>query len=160
MRYITLTRGHVAVVDDDDFYKFGQMKWGVGSRSDGKSFYARRSEIGAGGKKRCIYLHRAICGDPVGMVVDHRDGDGLNCCKHNLRVCSQLQNVQNRLGATAKSKSGIRGVSFRRETGKWNAFITINKRHIYLGSFGDKVSAANAYAEANKKHFGEFGGGL
>lgn len=40
-----------------------------------------------------IMLHRAIMCPPSGKMVDHIDGDGMNCTRTNMRVCSNAQNA-------------------------------------------------------------------
>ena len=155
MKTIPLTQGQVALVDDKDFERFCGFRWSAVLR--GKRWYAVRS--GPRPSKKIIYLHRAILGvTDYRVKVDHRDHDGLNCLRENLRACTNAQNMQNQSGLQSSNTSGFRGVSLHADTGRWVAFISIRGRQTYLGLFSDKASAAQAYAAANRKHFGSFGG--
>ena len=161
MKMIPLTQGQVALVDDEDFERFGHLEWGALKRKDG-TFYAVGSNPIYREKPHTIYLHRAIMGvtDPK-IDVDHKNHDTLDCRRRkNLRICTRSQNMANRKGSQSNSISGTRGVSWHVKSGKWTACLQVNKRYIYLGVFKKKEDAAAAYAVANREHFGEFGGGL
>lgn len=104
-------------------------------------------------------MHREIINPPTGMMVDYIDHDGLNNQKSNLRLCTKSQNMRNRRGAQKNSASGIRGVVLQKRTGRWLANIQFDGKLIFLGVYTSIADAASAYAAANKKYFGEFGGG-
>lgn len=93
---------------------------------------------------------------PEAVEVDHIDGNTFNNQKNNLRIATATQNAQNRK-RFKNNNSIFKGVSRpgRREIG-WRARITINKNTITLGRFDDEISAARAYDEAARQHFGEF----
>lgn len=44
------------------------------------------------GKQKKIYLHREIMKTPPHLVVDHKDGDGLNNCRCNLENITDAEN--------------------------------------------------------------------
>ena len=85
---IELTQGKVAVVDDCVYGEVGMFKWRA--RYDGFNWYAERT-IRENGKSRIISMHRFIANAPVGMEVDHIDGDGLNNRSENLRICTHAE---------------------------------------------------------------------
>lgn len=92
MRYIPLTQGLFAEVDDADFERVNQFKWHASAQgSSGERFYACRFHQ-TKGKRTKVWLHRFIMGlpdslsGPDPLVVDHEDGDGLNCQRINLTV--------------------------------------------------------------------------
>lgn len=87
--------------------------------------------------------------------IDHIDGDRQNNRIENLRLATQTQNNWN-MRVTSKSKSGIKGVYFDKERGKWAATICVHKRRINLGRFLCIDDAKAAYKAAAEKHFGEF----
>jgi len=66
-----------------------------------------------------------------------------------------MQNAQNR-GLRSDNKSGLRGVSWDKKTGRWRAQISIDRKVTYLGSFTSPEKAYERYCEASRKHFGEF----
>lgn len=86
-----------------------------------------------------------------GQRVDHRDRNGLNNQKLNLRFCTTSQNIANSVG---RSASGFKGV-YRFRNG-WTSHITVNYKTLYLGVFDTVLEGAKAYNEAALKYFGEF----
>lgn len=107
-------------------------------------------------------MHRLILGLAPGQVGDHRNGNGLDNRRENLRMATYSQNNQN-ARPSSKKASPFKGVSIRcnRFGGRykarpWAAEIHVDGRKIGLGSFPDEVSAAKAYDVAAREHFGEF----
>jgi hypothetical protein len=94
-------------------------------------------------------LHRIIFDD--GKLRDHRNGDGLDNRRRNLRVATVSQNNANSHSTAA---SGYRGVY--RHAAQWRAAISVQGQLFYPGSFDDPILAARAYDAAARKHFGEF----
>lgn len=90
---------------------------------------------------------------PQGFI-DHIDGDRANNAISNLRVASRSQNSWN--SRKTWGKSGIRGVTFNRNEGRWVANININGARRFLGYFDDPESAKAAYGDAAKQAQGEF----
>jgi hypothetical protein len=87
--------------------------------------------------------------------IDHINGDSLDNRIENLREATQSLNGAN--SKLAKSNtSGFKGVTWRKDTKKWMAQITKNKKHYNLGSFENIEAAATAYRIAAEKLFGEF----
>jgi hypothetical protein len=148
MKKIPLTQGKFAIVDDEDFEALLQFKWHVNRHRS--TWYAVRW---IGSQK--IHMHRVITNAPLGMDVDHIDGDGLNNQRSNLRVCSKQENHWNQ-GLNRNSTSGFKGVVWHKWARKWQAHIRVNGKRLYLGLFNDKTAAARAYNEAATKHFGNF----
>lgn len=159
MREIPLTQGYVAVVDDRDYKRVSAYKWHaqVERRKDGsvKAVYARRNKrVDEQGYVQ--HLHRFIMGvdDPTKQV-DHRDHNGLNNRRKNLRRCSNAQNQANRR-VDVDNRSGFKGVAWKKDKGKYQSRITVNGKMKFLGYFSDKKLAAEAYQAAAKSIFGEF----
>ena len=147
MKLIPLTQGYFAQVDDEDFDKLNQYKWRV---LKAKSTFYATSDI----NDHSVRMHRLIMNNPAGMEVDHRDHNGLNNQKLNLRVCTQKQNAQNNKGW---SSSPYLGVSITKRKNKYyiQARITVNKKSIHLGYFKTIEDAAKARDMASLKYFGE-----
>jgi hypothetical protein len=153
MKEIKLTQGMVALVDDEDYQYLSQFDW-YACKCDNK-YYARRSAR-VDGKDIKIYMHREILGLERGqrIFVDHKDRDGLNNQRSNIRLATCSQNNANKditLGV-----SGYRGVSWFKPTRKWVARIKNGGKFISLGYFDKPEMAAAAYNTAALKFYGEF----
>ena len=138
MKYINLTQGKQAIVDDGDYemlmlnkYKWHVEKWR-------RVFYAV-SRI----KKEVISMHRLLLGYfPKGYQTDHINGDGLDNRRCNLRKVTIRENGQNR---HHPKSSQYPGVSWRKDIKKWSSKIRINGRKRHLGCFENEQEAANIY---------------
>jgi ABC-2 type transport system ATP-binding protein len=100
-------------------------------------------------------MHRVIMNAPKGSIVDHRDHEGLNNTKQNLRFATRSQNSCNRKRLNYGS-SKYRGVCRGNECNKWRAYISFNGQRKYLGYFDNEEDAGKAYDEAAKIYHGEF----
>lgn len=98
-----------------------------------------------------LYVH----GEWPPGELDHKD-----CCRDhnwidNLRPATRTQNNANsRL--RRDSVSGLKGASFHRRTGKWQASIRYAGKCIYLGLFVTAQEAHAAYVIAAERRFSEF----
>jgi hypothetical protein len=112
---------------------------------DTQSFYCRFRS------KKETYLHRHLMRPSKGMVVDHFNHDTLDNRRHNFRVISKAENMQNRKGPTKTNTSGVRGVYWRKDRKKWHAQITVKGKNMFLGIFDDleeaKIVSLKARAE-------------
>lgn len=87
---------------------------------------------------------------------DHIDCDPGNDRWLNLRDATRTEQKQNSLRYKNKIGGTPKGVTWHAGIGKFTARITVNKKTINLGVFYTAEEAANAYAVAAKKFFGEF----
>lgn len=150
MKLIPLSQGKFAQVDDSDFDWLMQWKWSASN--DGNTTYAFRR---AGPGRPAILMHRIILNAPNGLDGDHKNGNGLDNQRHNLRLATDADNARNRRPHEHHS-SPYKGVS-RKERGKrWLAQITLNGQHRYLGYFSTPEEAAHVYDTAARAAFGEF----
>ena len=147
-RLIPLTRDRFAIVDAEDYEELNEYTWHI--RRAQRTEYAGTNE-----GKKYILMHRLLLGAPAGVVVDHRDGNGLNNRKSNLRLCSHQENMYNqrpRLGTTSRFK----GVHLIKKTKKYAAKIQKDGKRYCLGSFDDEIEAAVVYDIKAMELFGEF----
>lgn len=160
MKEIPLTQGQVALVDDEDYEELSKYKWQVRATRRAGVFYAVRTVTRKGRSAQSIYMHRQIMGATKGQDVDHRNGNGLDNRRENMRLCSRAQNIQNKRKIVACS-SQYKGVSFYRRRRCWEAYINRpnesgNGKRERLGYFKAELDAAKAYNSAAREMFGEF----
>jgi hypothetical protein len=150
--YVPLTKGYEAVIDAADVALVEAHNWCASV--DANTVYAQRKDC-SGPKKRTVWLHRAIMGEPSGLKVDHKDGNGLNNRRYNLREATHAENMRNRR-TNENNTSGFKGVYLNKQSEKWCAQIKLNGKNRQLGRFDTPEEAHAAYATASAKLHGEF----
>ena len=143
-------KGQCALVDNEDYGKLAQHHWQLNEES-GNCCYAVRLE---GGK--IIAMHRQITNAPYGMVVHHKDGNGLNNTKSNLQIITVAENNRYCRKTKKPTSSKYKGVCFSKSRRIWRAIISYNGIHKFLGHFETEEEAARAYDAAAKIYHGEF----
>lgn len=152
MKKIPLTQGKYALVDDESFEYLSQWKWFA--EKIGRTWYASRGLYDPIKKRhgKMLRMHRVIMKNPIKKLVDHKDRNGLNNQRCNLRVCTKSTNAMNY--ERIKSKTGYRGVCMTKN--KWSSGIKVNYKRINLGVFLTPELAALAYNKAAIKYHKEF----
>lgn len=150
--FITLSQNKEAVIDVGDLPLVSQHRW-FAHRDTNTGFYAKTNLRSPGGRRLTLAMHCLINNTPDGFDTDHRDGDGLNNRRANLRTATRAENARNR-GMLAHNTSGIKGVYWHQK--KWVARLTYNNRLIHLGRFGTREAAAEAYRRAAERYHGEW----
>lgn len=155
MRLIKLSQGYYAKVDDEDYFWLNLWKWAI-HRTQSK-IYAVRNGDKSMGEPASIHMHRQILGTLFsGELGDHKNGDGLDNQRHNLRVATKAQNNQNRVkkeGTTSKY-IGVNKIRFGKHE-YWEAACCkgkIKKRKL----FKDEIEAAKFYNKMAAELHGEF----
>jgi hypothetical protein len=147
MKLIPLTQGKFAMVDDDMIERLSRFKWCVQKNGKWKQWYAVSRE--PGGKR--VYMHHVVMGCVT--MIDHKDGDGLNNQRYNLRPATDSQNQAN-TGISSRNTSGFKGVT--RHKNGWQVQIRHQGRRRYVCRSQDIIEAAKAYDRAARELFGEF----
>jgi hypothetical protein len=110
------------------------------------------------GKSKAIFMHRVVMGFPEKIYdVDHIHG---NCSisdnrKDNLRIATRSQNLVNK-GLMPNNTSGVTGVHWNKSKKKWEAYVNINCKSVYLGSYNKFEDAVKVREVAEEKYYGEF----
>jgi hypothetical protein len=150
---IPLTQGQVALIDDEDAH-LAEFNWFAEKRE--KTYYASRNKPKKGKKNLgVIRMHQAILAAPAGFEADHINGNGLDNRRCNLRVVTKRQNQRNKSVART-SRSGYKGVSWHKRTGRWRADIKLESGQKWLGVYATPEEAARAYDRAARERFGEY----
>jgi hypothetical protein len=143
--------GYDVLIDNDTADEILRYKWTLQSRRHGVYFAAKIK--GPDGKKKVIFLHRFIMGDPKGKMVDHKSGNHFDNRRENLRICENPENSRN-AKIPRTNTSGFKGVTKRGK--KWEANIKFDGQPIYLGRYETAEEAAMVYEKKAKELFGEF----
>jgi len=137
---------------------------------DGKLYRKTDKEVGAFKghiayatfkfKSQIMYTHRAIWimhhgKIPVGMVIDHINGDRSDNRIENLRVCTRAENNQN-TRLRANNTSGTKGVWWDKHSKSWRVSIFKNKQKHDLGRFSSLEEARIIAATARNTIHGSF----
>jgi hypothetical protein len=109
-------------------------------------------------EKRAVQAHRVayeIANGPFdkAMHVDHICHNRACVSPSHLRLVTRKQNAENREGATCRSKSGVRGVSWQAQQKKWLASAGQGGRKYYGGTFNTIEEAAVAARELRNRLF-------
>lgn len=142
MTFISLGQDKTAIISEHDVKLVRQYTWRA--FKNGKIWYAR-ARLG----QRVILMHRLIMGFPS-FRLDHRNRNGLDNRRSNLREATRSQN-----GANQK-RGSFKGVCWHRRDQYWQAQIEKNGRAYWLGYFSTRAAAKRAYNRAAKTMFGEF----
>jgi hypothetical protein len=152
-REIPLTQGKVAWVDPEDYETLVAFSWYAQEHHG--HWYAHRTQYLGGGReheqKETVPMHRQILSAPDGMMVDHKDRNGLNNTRGNLRLVTDAENKRN---CKRSGKSIFRGVYPSPTPGKWCAKLSDGGKSVYLGTFDTEQAAASAYNRAAQERFG------
>jgi hypothetical protein len=158
MKEIELSKGYVALVDDEDYERvMARGPWYASKQgSKSRTWYAHRRDFVEGStKKKVLPMHRFILPPPEGRMVDHINGNGLDNRKENLRLVTHQQNMHNARTALTNT-SGVKGVSWSKVSGKWRADVWMNNRQISLGLFDCLLMASIVVAKAREALHGDF----
>lgn len=157
---IPVSRGPVALVDDEDYERLCQYRWRKVGYDTDLTNYAQGRQRNSKPPYKNVRMHRLLMDPPAGMQVDHINGNGLDNRKANLRVCCQSENRRNiskyRTSSGRAPSSKYKGVSWDKWARKWQAYTTIDGKMMWLGRFATEGEAALAYNEAAAALHGDF----
>lgn len=133
------------IIDTDDVEKCKNYRWG----------YDGRYAISGYKENEIIYLHKYVMNVFDERMVDHIDKKPLDNRKSNLRIATAQQNSINR-SIQSNNTSGVTGVTWDKERGKWKSFLKLNGKSKQLGRFDDFDKAVEIRLKAEMKYFKEY----
>lgn len=152
-RWIPLSKGKFALVDETDFERVSKFNWSIAAKR-----YAAYRALPENGAKNgpYVYLHRFIIGAQPGDTVDHINHDELDNRKGNLRIASMSEQGRNKRRPNHNT-SGKKGVWWDKKRLIWRAEIKMEPgKKLYLGAFASCDEAGLAYDEAATEFFSNF----
>lgn len=146
MYQIALTQGKFTLVSRRDYTNLKRHKWYAWC-SRGK-WYARRN----GRDHSAIFMHRIILGLGTSDTRkgDHRNGDGLDNRRSNLRIATLAQNQHNRRLAH-NNLSGASGVRWDYGRKRWKVEIAAGGKRHFVGRYATRQAAIQARKQAENK---------
>jgi len=148
------------LVDDEDFDRVKNYPWGVLKCVTSDVLYVKARRVDICNPRRYVSLHRFILGvDDPKIFVDHKNGNGLDNRRENLRTSTNRDNCRNR-GKQKNNTSGFKGVVVIRSTGSYRCNFVIRegerRKYICSKTFKTPEEAALKYNELARQYHGEF----
>lgn len=151
---IPLTCGYYALICSADYDWLSRFLWHLHWQGEERRLYAVATGINGGPP---IRMHRLILGLTDRKVHgDHKNGDGLDNRRSNLRPASSSQNGANRIKINCNNTTGFRGVYFRKKRNRYVSAIRANGKSITIGYFVTALEAALARDIKARELHGEF----
>lgn len=138
-------RKYSALVDDEDFERVNQFKWSAQFCNNGIKYALRKDE-----NRVTVKMHTFITGY---KITDHKNYNGLDNRKKNLRKATSSQNKQNQR-PRKDSILGYKGIGWKRNS--YYVDIQFKGKRFWLGYFKELRKAVLAYNKKAKELFGEF----
>lgn len=145
---IELSGGVVCIVDVEDLPLVSQFNWHAAKSKEGL-YYARQSS----GQR--MLMHVLLMGE---KGIDHKNGNGLDNRRENLRRATRSQNCVNakKLVTSRQQYKGITPPNPARRERYWRVRLTVNGKQKSFGQYTSAEEAARAYDVKAKEVYGEF----
>lgn len=137
-------KDRVCLVDSEDYDIVKKYHWGVTLAGYIKTYY----------QGQLILIHQLILPN-VKVHTDHINRIRSDNRKSNLRPASFSENMSN-TGPKSTTSTGLKGVSWHKTSGYFQAKITKDYKQHWLGYYDDPILAAEAYDAAAIRLHGEF----
>lgn len=141
--------GHEFYFDWEDFDLIRPYTWLMN-----KDGYIVANDYSSG-KRKHIKMHRLIMDANPGSLIDHKKHERHDNRKEKLRHSDINTNHFNH-EVYKNNTSGVTGVNWDADSGKWRARLWAYGKMYHLGRFDNFEDAVKARKEAEEKYFGEF----
>lgn len=126
-------------VDEQDWPLVTQYRWFVCKKPRSRTLYAWGYRRADGPKSKKVYLHRLITGEQF-PEIDHIDGNGLNCCRENLRPATHSENIKYAWAIPSnfewhRNQGGFNTVRKRLADGSTKVYRYIRKTGVQVASW-------------------------
>lgn len=161
---VPLSAQRSALISPEDAERVLLLRWHLWTHPKRPwAMYAKHTQR-FGRNTKTFWLHRFVLGAADSTLkVDHIDGCGLDCRRHNLRIATTRQNAENLVYSPNRIRGGHKGVSWNKNAQKWEVSVASGevqqngkRKRVYLGLFADPAEAARAYDAEAVRVFGEF----
>lgn len=152
---IPLSKGYEATIDIADWDKVRKYKWHVSiSKNKNSIKHYASANVKVDGVWKQMYMHRYLLDVQKGIVCDHKDGNGLNNTRANIRLATVAQNNQNH--SRKRGKLGYMGVYVRKDSGNFRVHISVKGKRKNYGTYPTAWEAALARDNLVKQLHGDF----
>lgn len=145
---LIINSNKIALIDDEDYELVARHNWYEFN-------YNTVTYVKALIDGEFIGMHSIVMPPTLNTTVDHKDHNGLNNQKNNLRLATKSQQNSYRQ-KFSNNTSGYKGVVYEKSRNAWKATITKDQKTKFLGRFKTVTGAAKAYNIAALEFFGEF----
>lgn len=111
-----------------DFELISKYTWRISSHGYLQTTITKRPS------KKVIEMHSYLLGDHIGFTIDHINRNKNDNRRSNLRLVSYSVNGFN-IDIQINNSSGKTGVSYNKKNNNYMAYLGLNNKRIYLGSF-------------------------
>jgi hypothetical protein len=139
---IPLTQGKFALIDAADLPMVEGRRWQLHVTGTGGVYAASRG----------VKMHRLLMAAPDGVLVDHRNGDGLDNRRSNLRLTDHSGNQRNRHRPNCTSRTGVLGVG-QMSNGRYRVQLRLDGKTKHFGTFTDLDAARAVAIAARAEHY-------
>lgn len=134
---------HEILVDETDFEVVSAFQGTWYAFKDRNTFYAQINIRAANGKQKIAKMHRVILDPPTALQVDHKNHNGLDNRRENIRIVTQGENMRNARN-NVEFQSEVDGVRWNAVARAWQAYPQVNDKGVHLGYFDEERMAEAA----------------
>lgn len=160
MKEIFLTKGKVALVDDEDYEYLSQWKWychhsgyAVRNGKKGESSWVNSFDRGHISMARSIMdmsYTRGLIIKGSDLTVDHINHNRLDNRRCNLQVVNRIFNGKRRI-KPKHNTSGYKGVSWETRESKFRSDAHSDCVRVFIGYYNCPIAAALSYDETMER---------